>query len=145
MIRTLRKRHLQIWTAWAVLLPVGIIAAWLAVPQQPVQSLLQPAAGNVLPVILHTTDKQDYTVALRGNADGTQLQLEWINKNVLTFPTATIYQTNNLQGDIATGSLIGRIEARGSYYFPVRRDTSNIYHFVLYDFIHQQVIDTINF
>jgi hypothetical protein len=44
MIKPLRKRHLQIWILWAVLLPVGIIVAWMAVPKKVTQELLQPPA-----------------------------------------------------------------------------------------------------
>jgi hypothetical protein len=47
MIKNLRKRHLQIWILWAVLIPVGIIAAWMAVPKKVTQDLLQqPAKTN---------------------------------------------------------------------------------------------------
>jgi hypothetical protein len=38
----LRKRHLQLWILLAVLIPVGIIAAWMAVPKKATQELLQP-------------------------------------------------------------------------------------------------------
>ena len=41
MIRSLRKRHLQVWIFLAVLLPVGIIVAWIAVPKKVTQELLQ--------------------------------------------------------------------------------------------------------
>jgi hypothetical protein len=44
MIKSLRKRHLQIWILWAVLLPAGIIVAWMAVPKKATQKLLQPPA-----------------------------------------------------------------------------------------------------
>jgi hypothetical protein len=44
MIKSLRKRHLQIWILWAVLLPVGIIIAWMAMPKKVTQELLQPPA-----------------------------------------------------------------------------------------------------
>lgn len=44
MIKTLRKRHLQIWILWAVLLPVGIIIAYMSVPKKVTQDLLQPAS-----------------------------------------------------------------------------------------------------
>jgi hypothetical protein len=44
MIKTLRKRHLQIWILWAVLIPAGIITAWMAVPKKATQELLQPPA-----------------------------------------------------------------------------------------------------
>jgi hypothetical protein len=42
MIKSLRKKHLQIWMLWAILLPLGIIVAWMAVPEKVTQELLQP-------------------------------------------------------------------------------------------------------
>lgn len=145
MIKQLRKRHLQIWTAWAVLLPVGIIAAYTAIKKPVVTQLLQPASATALPVELRKTEKENYTIALRSNSDTSQLQLEWINKNILTVPTATIYKTA-AGDDIAKGKLVGRIEARGTYYFDVDsgflKENCRV---VVYDFIHKEVIDSINF
>lgn len=46
MIRSLRKRHLQVWIFLAVLLPVGIIVAWIAVPKKVTQELLQPPGSE---------------------------------------------------------------------------------------------------
>jgi hypothetical protein len=42
MIKTLRKRHLQIWILWAILLPFGIIVAYMSMPKKVTQELLQP-------------------------------------------------------------------------------------------------------
>lgn len=56
MIKILRKRHLQIWILWAVLLPVAIIAAWLAVPKKAEQELLQPPASKITTLQKLTTD-----------------------------------------------------------------------------------------
>jgi hypothetical protein len=51
MIKTLRKRHLQIWILIAVLLPAGIAFAWMAVPEKVTQKLLQPpSVTNSLPL-----------------------------------------------------------------------------------------------
>jgi len=146
MIRQLRKRHLQVWTAMAVLIPAGIIIAWLAIPKWPVEGLLQPASVTPLPVILKKANNTNYSVAIRTNADGSALQLEWINKTVLQYPSATIYAGGSI--DDASRQLIGRIEARGNWYFPLdssfRENPTAAQRFILYDFIHQQVIDTIN-
>ena len=46
MIKSLRKRHLQIWILWAVLLPVGIIVAYMAVPKKVTQELLEAPASK---------------------------------------------------------------------------------------------------
>jgi hypothetical protein len=147
MMKPLRKRHLFIWRLLALLLPAGIIIAWLSIPKQLLQTLLQPGTTAPLPIIIKTAQKENYTVSIRGNADGSQLQLEWINKAVLQYPTATIYAGNENK-NFKEAKLIGRIEARGNWYFPLdstfRNETGNADHFILFDFIHQQVIDTIN-
>jgi len=144
-MKPLRKTHLLAWCLLAVLLPAGIIIARLSVPVQAAQQLLQPIATPPLPIVLKKAEQPNYVVAVRSNASGTQLQLEWINKTVLQYPTATIYAGTNIK-DISKAKLIGRIEARGNWYFAL--DTTftptGTDHFILYDFIHQQVIDTIN-
>lgn len=148
MIKPLRATHLLIWKALAVLLPASIVVAWLSIPQQPLQPLLQPAQQQALPVVVKKIDYPNYTVAVRRSADASALQLEWINKTTLQYPTATIYSVSKGAG-MDHAKLIGRIEARGDWYFaldasfnasPVATD-----HFILYDFIHRQIIDTINF
>ncbi len=160
MIKPLRKKHLQIWIAWAVLLPILIISAVLVRPAFPEDKLLQPAASAALPIVLKSLDKENYSISIRSNSDTSQLQLEWINKKTLTYPTATIYKASPnpsnreaLKDFVPEKSeLIGRIEARGIYHFVLPNNNATIeqlnnksIHFIIYDFIHQQIIDTINF
>src|SRR6266496_3194719 len=140
MIKPLRKRHLQIWIAGAVLIPIIIISA----------VAVRPTAA--LPLIIKTVDKDNYTISIRSNSDTTQLQLEWINKKTLTYPTATIYKTVAGTKDVNNAELIGRIEARGTYHFALKNSNELIQqinnhniHFIIYDFIHQKQIDIINF
>lgn len=147
MVKNLRKRHVQIWLALLVLLPLSIITARLATPWPAVGKLLQPAADQAYPVIVTSVNKENYTVNLR-KANDSMVQIEWVNKNTLTVPTATIYKVIAENNDVKNGSLIGRIEARGTYRFAVTKDflpAGPAYHLVLYDFIHHQVIDTIKF
>ena len=56
MIKTLRRRHLQIWILWAILLPAGIVAAWLTVPKKVTQELLQPPASKTSPIQIISID-----------------------------------------------------------------------------------------
>jgi len=149
MTKNLRKRHLQIWSVLLVLLPVSIIAARLATPAPATDKLLQPSAAAALPILVKTVEKENYTIHIRKSNDSTY-QLEWINKSVLTIPTATIYKIAAGTTGIKKGELIGRIEARGTYRFPLMGQPVNLlntqpFQLVLYDFIHQQVIDTITF
>ena len=150
MIKSLRKKHLQIWILWSALIPVGVISAVLVRPVFPKDKLLQPGATTTLPVVIRSFNKENYTVNIRANKDISHLQLEWINKKTLTYPTATIYNASPNPSDggafkPADSELVGRIEARGVYHFNLKKNSTNNYHFILYDFIHQQIIDTINF
>ena len=148
MIKTLRKKHLQIWVALAVLIPIGIISAWLSIPPAAKDKLLQPLSAAALPVVLKAyPSRGGFEFNIRTNTDTTQFQLEWINNKTLTYPTATIYETQLNDSDVQHGKLIGRIEARGSYYFMVdstfKPNNISTYQLVLYDFIHQKNIDII--
>jgi hypothetical protein len=99
-----------------------------------------------LPLLLKTDNKINYTANLKSNSDTSILQLELITKDQLTFPSALIYEVSDEQKNIETGNIIGRIDAQGIYHFPLKKEDANKnMHFVLYDIIHHQIIDRINF
>jgi hypothetical protein len=139
-MKPLRKRHLQIWTAWAVLLPLIIIVGYIAIPKKITGRLLKEDNSNVLPVIFNSVSHNNYVVSLRTNNDKSQMQLEWINTETSTVPSALIYKIVKPENE-----LMGRVEAKGKYYFPLKKDSAGNYRFILYDIIHKKVIDTINF
>jgi hypothetical protein len=147
MIKGLRKRHRQIWMVWAILLPAGIVLAWLAIPDQQTIRLLQRPAINPLSEIVQSFSLPDYSINLRSNTTRSEWQLEWFNKKVLRVPSAVIYQLSEKNGSFnpVNAKLIGRIEAQGGYWFPVSIDSSinKPLNLVLYDFIHNKIIDSI--
>jgi hypothetical protein len=147
MTRQLRKRHLQVWSALLFLLPAIILTGWLAVKKPVItDTLLQPGLSVALPVIMQTVKKDKYTVSLRTNNQRSQTQLEWINSAQVTTPSALIYKIypeNN--GDISKNQIIGRIESKGIYHFALKNDSTENKRFVLYDIIHSQIIESINF
>lgn len=148
MIKPLRKKHLQIWRGIAVLLPVGMICTWLVVPKPVKDHLWQPASTMALPVILKSIKQENHTVNLRTNNDSSALQLEWINQSAITSPSAIIYELSPSDRNhrIKNADLIGRIDSRGTYHFALKQDSANRHpQFVLYDIIHHQAIDQINF
>lgn len=139
-MKPLRKRHLQVWALLAVLIPAGIISAYFVTPKEATNKLLRQDNTAALPVVLTKIERNDYSVYLRGSADKTGYQLQWINTKASTVPSSLIYEINN------TGKeLIGRVESQGSYYFPLKADSTGTFNFMLYDIIHQQTIDTLNF
>ena len=144
MIKQLRKRHFQIWSAMTILIPFGIISATLVIPKPATNPVLQPSATRALPVLIKTIDTENYTMNLRGiSQDATQV--EWINKKPLTVPTAVIYKTIPGKNYVESNELIGRIESIGTYHFDLKDDSTGNYNFIVYDFMHHQIIDSMNF
>jgi hypothetical protein len=155
MIKSLRKRHLKIWTTLAVLLPAGIILSWLVVPNPEPVKLLNAVTTDLLPVIAYKKDNNQYCINIRTNKENSEWQLEWKNRLSLAVPSAVIYRISPSpsKGGLsrsftpASSQLIGRIEARGNYIFQLPSDSTanGQFDFILYDFIHQKVIDSLNF
>jgi hypothetical protein len=128
-----------------VLIPVGIVTAWLSVKQPVHNTVLQTGTAEGLPNVISSVDGKDYTVRLRSRSSLPE-QVEWINKAILTVPSAVIYETVAGSADIKSADLIGRIEAKGDYYFPLKTNSIDAKpKFILYDFIHEEIIDSINF
>jgi hypothetical protein len=147
MIKSLRNAHRKIWITIAVLLPVGITVAWLVIPDVvPVKQLVRPKV-ELLPVIKTSKESDRYCINLRSNQEGTVWQLEWKNKVPLTVPSAVIYEVTGDISNISKMRFIGRIEARGDYAFPLPSGTNleKSITFLLYDFIHEKTVDSIEF
>jgi hypothetical protein len=147
-MKPLRKRHLQVWILLAVLIPAGIISGYMAVPKNVFNTLLQQDKTAALPVVINKIEKENYSVYLRSSADRNNHQLQWSNSKESTIPSSLIYKTSPnspTRGTLESAELIGRIESTGSFYFPLKEDSTNTYHFILYDIIHQKTIDTIKF
>lgn len=140
MIKPLRKKHLQIWVLLAFLIPAGIVSAYISVPKQVFNILLQQNKSEALPVLINKVEKKECTIYLRSSNDKKNYQLQWMNKNIAAHPSSLVYKTGNGEKE-----LIGRIAGEGNYFFSLPKDTTARYHFILYDIIHQQIIDSINF
>jgi len=147
MIKPLRKRHRQVWILLAILLPAAILLSWLVIPNPVPVKLLKPVSMELLPVIKYTTEKKEYKINIRTNRENTAWQLEWRNKLALAVPSAVIYQAKDNNTEITKAQLIGRIEARGDYVFQLKRDSvkQQGLSFFVYDFIHEKIIDNVNF
>ena len=139
-MKPLRKRHLQVWILLAVLIPAGIISAYIAVPVQATGHLFQRDTTAALPVVINKMETKNYSVYLRSSADKKNYQLQWINTRASTQPSSLIYKESNGEKE-----LIGRIGSNGTYFFTLKADSTNRYKFILFDIIHRQTTDIIKF
>lgn len=134
---------MQIWSTLSALIPIGIVTGWLAVKRTVYSDTLQPAAQHPFSQVILSAEKSNFTARVRTNDSGAW-QLEWINKAIVTVPSAVIYRAGHGLNAIESAELVGRIETKGTYYFPLKKDSTDAHPlFILYDFIHQKIIDSV--
>src|SRR6188474_2422400 len=146
MIKQLRKRHLQIWALWAVLIPVGIVVAWMAVPKKVTQELLQEPQTSKGVLVIAKGDLNDYSFRILSDSlrESSNMYMEFTQKKELKTPSVLIYQVVTPdEKDLDKQLLLGRIGSKGSQLFALDPRFSD-YHvrkwngykakFVLYDF-----------
>lgn len=146
MIRAQRKYHRYIWSMLFLLLPAGIVVAWLAIPNHTAVTLVKGETPALLPFVIRSASNNDYTAELRANDSKTKWQLVWKNKKVMTVPSAVIYDVTGAGNDLNKARLVGRVESKGEYRFDLPADSAGYagLHLVLYDFIHAKQINSIN-
>jgi hypothetical protein len=140
MIKPLRKRHLQVWLLSAVLIPAGIISAYMVVPKPVYDKLLQEDKTEPLPAVINKFEGKDFRLFLRSSPDKKNYQLQWSNLKGAAEPSLLIYK--EVDGE---KELIGRIGSAGNYFFPLKEDPAGRYEFILYDIIHQKTTGIIKF
>jgi hypothetical protein len=149
MTKPLRKRHLYMWLVLGLLLPPGILSAWLARPAKPIDALQVQPAGSAYTQVVDSVRTEKYIARMRCSENNAGCQLEYINRLALEVPSVLLYRMRPGAVNIDGHELLGRIGPKGSYYFaiPVAQpgNQEQRRQFILYDFIHQQVIDTIKF
>ena len=145
MIKLLRRRHLQIWALWAVLLPAGIVSAVVARKQVVTDSSLQIHNRKMLPFVIKEKSFDGNIVQLRGHSTDGVEQFVWMNKSPLKVASASIYSSPTGTASIQSSKYLGRIETRGDYAFTLPVVKDRLYCFIVYDFIHEKEISRIDF
>ncbi|MFN8291044.1 MAG: hypothetical protein U0U70_12375 [Chitinophagaceae bacterium] len=146
MTKQQRRYHRYIWAVYAFLLPAGILFGWLAIPNSRPVTLLSTGKPEQLPLVVRSVSNPEYTVELRADETKTKWQLVWKNKKVMTVPSAVIYDVTTTGDDPARATLIGRIESKGDYIFDLPAGTTGYagLRLLLFDFIHERKLNTIN-
>ncbi len=120
MITSLRKRHRFIWSLWAILLPLGFIAALMVIPDFPHQSLVDKSLPDAYETIVREIDGEDYKVNIRKD-QAEHYQLELFLKEPVQSPAPTLYLSpdgsNQLEGSI----FVANIGGTGLYRFPLEK------------------------
>jgi hypothetical protein len=154
MIKPLRKIHLQVWALLAVLIPVGILVSWMALPKKVTQDL--DRAINSMPTLpgqtitvdqtISSIENENYQINIRGDSSETLLLLQFETKKDMVTPSLLLYHvSDSTTNDIDKQELIGRIRGNRPHFFSFTRNSNSYYKYILYDIIKKQTIDSLIF
>jgi hypothetical protein len=135
-----------------VLLPVGIIVAYISVPKKVTQNLnlnfnYDPGLpGEEIKIQFDPViEKDNYQMAISLDSIPGHF-IVFTNKKELTTPSLLLYKVvDHTTNDIDKQELLGRINSKGSSWFPLKGDPSNTYKFILYDIIKKHIIDSVTY
>ncbi len=105
MTPALRKIHRYTWYSLAVLLPVGWLAAVLAIPAAVWQTPVRAELPAPLPLVSQSKESGDFIINLRRDSLGDRRQVEVIIKKPLTNPNTTLILNDRI--------VLGLLETRG--------------------------------
>jgi len=145
MITPHRERHLLIWAILAVLLPAGVVAAYLAIPKKAIDRVPVVEQAPALENVITSADDEYFHVNYRGSTEGMK-QLEVIIKMPLTIPSALVYISETEAFNPNDALLAGELDSKGVYRFALPAGYEGGEHFtiVFYDFIKKKTFRSLN-
>ncbi len=108
MTPALRKTHRYAWYTLAILLPMGWLAAILAIPDEIRQQPVRREQAPPLPVLAQSRQSGDLLINLRRDSAGARRQLEIFIQKPLTEPNTAVILENK-----PTDQPLGLLGARG--------------------------------
>ncbi len=143
----LRRRHQLIWILWAVLIPMGLFAAYSVLPQQkiPIESkALYPDESTPTFELLSEKKEEDMTWRLWKSSDSTY-QVEASLQRALKAPAAFVYVVPTLEAPLSSGEVLGKLGPVGNYSFSLDSSwiSSEGICLVLRDPLHGETLQTL--
>lgn len=108
MTPALRKTHRYAWYTLAILLPMGWLAAILAIPDEIRQQPVRREQAPPLPVLAQSRQSGDLLINLRRDSAGARRQLEIFIQKPLTEPNTAVILENK-----PTDQPLGLLGTRG--------------------------------
>ena len=142
MIHKLRNRHFYTWIVLALILPLGFMLAWRAVPEPLFGEIIshkRPSEAEIIEL------SEDHLIRVNALVDAENPGLEIILKTPLTVPGANIYLAADDSEDINLAQLLGQVDSKNSYYFSTGEQIKQGQFLLFYDPINKNVFHKISF
>lgn len=117
MTPTLRKIHRYTWFAFALLLPLGWLAAIWVLPETVWQKPVRPGQPAPLPRLLQTKESRDFVFNLRQDSTLWFKQIEIFIKKPLINPNTAVIITFGAPSENPKERLLGLLGSQGVWRF----------------------------
>ncbi len=140
MIYQLRNRHFRTWIILAVLLPLGFVAALLAIPKDKFGEIIShQRPQNASVEKLSEDDLVSISILKGADNPGVEITL----KQALRVPGASIFLATDDSDDINLAQMLGQIDSRNTYYFSTNGEVVHGQYLLFYDPINRTVFHKI--
>ena len=145
MITPLRKTHLRIWIAWAILLPTLYMYALWNIPKFEKNELIFKDLPKALPVELRTIKDNQLQITLRKDErENYQIELQLLEPFKAVAPS--LWVNIHQKASIENGEFLGNLEGKGLYRFAVKPEIAKeLKEIIFYCAIKKQAIKRILF
>lgn len=117
MTRTLRKIHRYTWFAFALVLPLGWMAAIWVIPETVWQPPVRLEQTVQLPQLLQTKESGDFVFNLRQDSTLRLKQIEIIIRKPQSNPNTSVIITYDAFSEIKRDALLGLLGSQGKWCF----------------------------
>ena len=116
MIPKLRNQHRYTWMVLAVVLPIGFLAAWFAVPTTPTLQEIKGGNTEAYPQVVAQQEHELLHATLRSN-DSQECQLELTLQQPLTLPFVRVYLHKQPAFNPRNAQELGLLGEKATYQF----------------------------
>lgn len=146
MIYKLRRRHRNMWMILAVLLPIGFVSAYLAIPEFIHENEFEAWKSVAYSTIINSAETDNLLVNLRKDENLPGQQIEVLIKQPLSSPGILVYLAEQPTENIRQANLLGSLEANGAQRFTLNDFLANFkaFHLLFYDNLKKELVEKVS-
>lgn len=145
MIYQLRRRHRRMWIVLAIILPIGFISAYFAIPKTIYENNFEPWAAVSYSTITKSAETDNLLVNVKKDNNLPGLQIEVMQKQPLHSASVLVYLAEQNTENIQATNLLGRLESGDTQRFILNDFLSNFktFHLLFYDNLKKELLEKV--
>lgn len=137
-----KRRHVRVWMALAIVLPVLYVAAIQVIPPEIKQTANWPGRPVLYPVVTRALSQNGFALALRRDT-AARFQLEVEPLEPLRQPVALVFRAPAGSSALEHAALLGQLGSKGSVVFELDSTQAGPMQILIFEPIRQTIIASV--